>query len=510
VEDNPGLASAQQPDDSRRIDAQFRSLFEAAPDAILIVDSTGRIILVNEQTEQLFGYHRLELHGQLIEALLPERFVAGHVALRDGYIGAPRTRPMGSGLSLSGRRRDGSEVPVEISLSPVIGAAGQQVIAIVRDVTERREAERMLAEQTAQLKERSELLDLAGDAILVRGASDGDILFWNHGAELLYGWTKDEAIGCVSHELLHTQYPVSFAEIETELVRNQSWRGELVHTCKNGRQVTVDSRWTVEHDLDGQPRAYLELNTDITARKQAELDLQRLAAELSRSNAELEQFTYVASHDLQEPLRMVASYTQLLARRYQGKLDEDADEFIHYAVDGAKRMQELIQDLLSYARVGSAGSAFDRVNCQELVAELTSDMRSTLESASADVRVGSLPQVSGDQVQLRQVFQNLIGNAVKYCGNERPRIDISAERSDGTWTFSVRDNGIGIEPQYTEQVFSMFKRLHGRDRYEGTGIGLAICKKIVERHGGRIWVESQPGDGSTFRFTLPDGETAAL
>jgi PAS domain S-box-containing protein len=502
--------SSVLPDDSRRLDAQFRSLFEAAPDAILIVDSTGRIILVNKQTEQLFGYHRLELHGQLIEMLLPERYVAGHGALRDGYITAPRTRPMGSGLSLSGRRRDGSEVPVEISLSPVIGAAGQQVIAIVRDVTERREAERVMAEQTAQLRERSQLLDLAADAILVRRASDGEILFWNRGAEALYGWTKEEAIGRVSHELIQTRFTVPLEDVESEIARNGSWRGELVQTCKDGRMVTVDSRWILELGSDNHTRAYLELNTDMTVRKQAELELQQLATELSRSNAELEQFTYIASHDLQEPLRMVASYTQLLARRYQGKLDEDADEFIHYAVDGAKRMQELIQDLLSYARVGNAGREFERVDCRKLVKELISDMSSTLEEAGANVSVGTLPDVSGDPVQLRQVFQNLTGNAIKYRGDQPPSIEISAEQGGTGWTFSVRDNGIGIAPEYTEQIFSMFKRLHGRDRYEGTGIGLAICKKIVERHGGRIWVESQPGEGSAFRFTLPDRRTVTI
>lgn len=231
--------------------------------------------------------------------------------------------------------------------------------------------------------------------------------------------------------------------------------------------------------------------------------LEESIAELARSNADLQQFAYVASHDLQEPLRMVASYTQLLARRYKGKLDSDADEFIGYAVDGASRMQRLINDLLDYSRVTSQGKVFEWVDCNGVLEEVLSNLRVAVEESRAVVTHDPLPTVRADGRQLGQLFQNLISNAIKFCGEEPPNVHVSAERRPGEWRFSVRDHGIGVDPQYAERIFVIFQRLHNREEYPGTGIGLAICKKIVERHGGRIWVVSQPGQEATFYFTLP-------
>jgi len=246
-----------------------------------------------------------------------------------------------------------------------------------------------------------------------------------------------------------------------------------------------------------------ELVKEIAERKLAMAALATKDEELQRSNAELEQFAYVASHDLQEPLRMVGSYTQLLARRYQGKLDADADEFIAFAVDGVTRMQGLINDLLQYSRVGTRGRTPEPTDSGTVLDRALLNLKLAIEDNRASVTSDPLPVVLADDRQLEQLFQNLIGNAVKYHGDEPPRVHISAQRSDGTWTFAVKDNGIGIEPQYYGRIFQIFQRLHTRQEYSGTGIGLAVCKKIVERHGGRIWVESEPGKGSTFMFTLP-------
>jgi PAS domain S-box-containing protein len=244
-------------------------------------------------------------------------------------------------------------------------------------------------------------------------------------------------------------------------------------------------------------------------RRRAEVSLQEHAKELARSNEELQQFAYVASHDLQEPLRMVASYTQLLARRYKGRLDSDADEFIAYAVDGVTRMQRLIQDLLAWSRVGSRGHEFKPIDSGHALRKALANLQVLVDETGATLVQGRLPQVMAEETQLTQLFQNLVGNALKFRGKTPPRVLVEAERQGNEWRFTVEDNGIGIEPQYHERIFVVFQRLHGKEEYPGTGIGLAICKKIVERHGGRIGLDSQPGQGTTFWFTLPAVPTSS-
>ena len=255
---------------------------------------------------------------------------------------------------------------------------------------------------------------------------------------------------------------------------------------------------------DGVFRGYRGVGTDITERKRGQAVLRAAYDELARSNSELEQFAYVASHDLQEPLRMIGSYTQLLERRYGDKLDADAREFMGFIVDGATRMKQLIEDLLAYSRVGTRGKELRPVPAQAALERALVNLRVAIESADARVTNDTLPEVSADDTQLTQLFQNLIGNAIKFRKPGEPiRVHVGVQDAGAEWRFSVSDNGIGIEPQYYERIFMVFQRLHTRDEYPGTGIGLAICKKVVDRHRGRIWVESALGKGSTFHFTLP-------
>lgn len=361
-----------------QFDGAFRQLFDFAPDAMLIADEAGRIVLANQMMEILFGYARQEFIGQPVEMLMPDSLRAPHARHRHSYHGDPRVRYMGEGRKLIARRKDGSEFPVEISLSPMRLSDGKRLVtSAIRDITERHKIQEAL-EQHAQ--------------------------------------------------------------------------------------------------------------------------------ELARSNADLEQFAYVASHDLQEPLRIVASFAQLLSRRYKGRLDAEADEFIEFIVDGATRMQALINDLLLYSRVSSRGRSPVATDAEAVVRQVLKNLQVAIAESRAEINVGSMPAVLVDPSQLAQLFQNLIANAIKFRGTAAPCIKMTAYDHGQTVEFAVHDNGIGIDPQYSERIFALFQRLHGKGDYPGTGIGLAICKKIVERHGGRIWLESQAGAGATFRFTLPKAQ----
>ncbi len=277
----------------------------------------------------------------------------------------------------------------------------------------------------------------------------------------------------------------------------------LVGTTAERLASEVELRKHRQHleELVGERTAELvvtneQLRNEIHERKQVESDLQR-------SNAELQQFAYVASHDLQEPLRMIASYVQLIQRRYRDRIDEDADEFIAYAVDGAKRMQGLIHGLLQYSRVGTHGKPFETIDCEIILDKALANLQILLTESGAQVTHDPLPTLSADSMQLVQLFQNLIDNACKFRDDATPQIHVSARLETGQWLFSVSDNGIGIDPEYAERIFIIFQRLHGREAFPGTGLGLAICKKIVERHGGKIWVESGNRKGTTFCFTIP-------
>jgi PAS domain S-box-containing protein len=490
-----------------QMEARYRGLLEAAPDAMVVVNQGGDIVLLNVQAEKQFGYHRDELVGQRVKNIIPEGFAERLIADGTRTAAEALAQQIGTGIELNGRRKDGSEFPIEIMLSPLESADGILVTAAVRDISVRKNAERYLLQMEARYRG---LLEAAPDAMVVVNQS-GQIALLNVQAEKQFGYSRDELVGQPVKNII----PEGFAErliadalrsVEDALAQQIGTGIELNGRRKDGREFPIEIMLSPLESVDGI--LVTAAIRDITKRKRAEAHLVEKIEELKRSNEELGQFAYIASHDLQEPLRMVASYTQLLSKRYKGKLDSDADEFIAFAVDGASRMQRLIQDLLIYSRVGTKGKELLDTSSEVALQHALLNLRGAIEESGVLATHDVLPTVMADEIQLVQLFQNLIGNAIKYRGSKDPRVHISAAKSSRQkWIFSVQDNGIGIESQYFEKIFGMFQRLHRREDFAGTGIGLAICKKIVERHGGRISVESQLGQGSTFRFALAGSET---
>ena len=486
------------------LNLKYQGLLEAAPDAMVVVDVSGEIVLLNLQAEKQFGYRRDELVGQKVTNIIPVGFAERLIADVTRSAAAALAQQIGTGIELIARRKDRSEFPIEIMLSPLESAEGTLVTAAIRDISVRKAAEQHLAQMEGRYRG---LLEAAPDAMVVVNQS-GEIVLLNVQAEKQFGYRRDELLGQKVKNII----PEGF--VPERLVarmhcgppktrwRNRSARGS--NSPPGGKMAaSFLSRLCSAHSI--APRGILRTAAvrDITARQKAEAHLLQKVEELNRSNEELGQFAYIASHDLQEPLRMVASYTQLLSRRYKGRLDADADVFIAFAVDGAKRMQRLIQDLLAYSRVGTKGQEMLEISSETALKQALLNLRATIQESGSVITHDTLPNVLADEMQLIQLFQNLVGNAIKYQNAGVPRVHISATRNGGgKWMFSVKDNGLGIDPQYFERIFGMFQRLHKREEFAGTGIGLAICKKIVERHGGSIAVASQPGQGSTFSFDL--------
>jgi len=643
---------------------RLRHAVSEAPVPMVIHDEAGRILHMSQGWTDYSGY-------SIEDTPTIPAWIARAQASAKSEVEAYVRKLFHATGTLRGREenvttRSGDVRQWEFSTTPLAGGEGmgRTFLTMAVDVTERRRAEAelrrtneslehrilertqeltrvndalthvndALKRQSDQLREQAALLDISRDGILVRDLF-GTIVYWSAGATRLFGHTREEALGGVSHRLLDSIFPQPLTEIEQHVLLHGDWEGEVIQTRRDGTKIAVESRWTLTRTEAGAPDGFLQIDRDISARKRAEESLreselrfravaetanagvvtldqhgvvhywnpwcsqifgisereaegrpltamlpERLhkelldgitrppgasqaplvgrtvewsgrrpdgtefplemslsswetsrgvffsailrditerkraqralelkADELARSNQELEQFAYVASHDLQEPLRMVSNYTQLLARRYKDQLDADANEFIEYAVDGAKRMQALIHDLLQLARVGTRGKEFRAAPVERVVQDALANLSSAVEESNARVDVGPMPTVICDASQLAQVFQNLIGNALKFRQPQRPTVvTVAAERQPDGWVFQVRDNGIGIEPKYFERIFQMFQRLHGRGEYAGTGIGLALCKKIVERHGGHISVASEPGLSTTFSFTIPD------
>ena len=486
-----------------QMEGRYRGLLEAAPDAMVVVNQVGEIVILNMRAEKEFGYSRDELLGQKVKNIIPEGFAERLIADETRSAPDALAQQIGTGIELSGLRKDGSEFPIEIMLSPLENTDGILVTAAIRDISVRKAAENHLVQMEGRYRG---LLEAAPDAMVVVNP-EGEIVLLNVQAEKKFGYSRDELLGQQVKNII----PEGFAErliadalrSTKDALAQQIGTGiELSGLRKDGSEFPIEIMLSPLEGTEGM--LVTAAIRDITTRKKTEANLLQKMEELNRSNEELGQFAYIASHDLQEPLRMVASYTELLSRRYKGKLDADADEFITFAVDGANRMQRLIQDLLAYSRVGTKGKELLVTSSEEALGQALTNLRGSLEASGAQVTYDPLPSVMADDMQLVQLFQNLIGNAIKYqTPGNIPRVHISAAKNGSKkYKFSVHDNGLGIDPIYFDKVFVMFQRLHKRDEYAGTGIGLAICKKIVERHGGSISVESQPGQGSTFIFSL--------
>ncbi len=401
----------------------------------------------------------------------------------------------------------------------------EKTAALNTELGERLRAERSLRDSEALYHSLVDTLPIN----ILRKDLQGRVTFGNRGYVEKMGRPLSELLGRTDFELFPQELAEKYLRDDQQVVQQgRIFEDVEEHRQADGARSYVHVLKAPVRDSSGKVTGIQVIFWDVTDRKRAEDALQQTTADLVRSNKELEQFAYVASHDLQEPLRMVTSYTQLIARRYADKLDQDAKEFMQFAVNGALRMQRLIQDLLAYSRVGTRGQPFELVDCNDVLVAVRENLRLVIEETGAELRTDRLPLVMGDPVQLTQLLQNLVGNALKFRGQATPRIVIRCERRPSTvcpidagpgpgvksavpdeeWVIQVEDNGIGIEPQYFDKIFVIFQRLHSHDQYPGTGIGLAICRKIVERHGGRIWVESIAGRGSTFSFTLPVAELA--
>ncbi len=353
------------------------------------------------------------------------------------------------------------------------------------------------------MEQLSAIIDSSDDAIFAKSL-DGIITSWNHGAELLYGYKPDEIIGMPVSILLPSDRTNEIKDILKQIAAGKRIdHFETKRVIKGGHIVDISLTVSPVKDEGGKIIGASSIARDISAQKRLDEILKQTMDELKASNRELEQFAYVASHDLQEPLRLVASYVQLLEQRYQSLFDEQARKYMDYIVSGAKRMQTLINDLLACSRVGTMGKELKPVSASKALEYALGNLEMSISQSGGKVTSKQLPTVMGDGVQLTQLFQNLIGNAIKFHSEKPAQVEIAADDAGMSWQFSIKDNGIGIDMKYADRIFTIFQRLHERSKYKGTGIGLAIAKRIVERHHGQIWFESEPGKGTTFFFTLP-------
>ncbi|MCX6007752.1 MAG: PAS domain S-box protein [Chloroflexi bacterium] len=504
------LAAERARDESEK---HYKLLAENTTDVVLMLDTNLNITWISAPKSQDSGFTLEELQNLPVEKqLTPESLKK----TTDIFIAAYEDEMAGRGIpdrhydvELEVYRKDGSTYWTENRFQCIRDEQGKATGMLMqgRDITDRKRAERARDESEKNYRL---LAENTTDIVTIMD-KDNNLVWVSASGEKLTGFSFEEQRNMPLTKKVAPESAKRSLELFTRMMREEKEgtfppdrhydiQSELY--CKDGSTIWTDTQMRFIRDDQGEAIAVLMQIRDITERKKAEDALQKTMADLKRSNEELQQFAYVASHDLQEPLRMVSSYVQLIEKRYKDKLDPDAHDFIDYAVSGAKRMQNLINDLLSYSRVGTRGKPFMPVDCSEVLYAATSNLEVAIREAGAVIEHEDLPEVIGDEGQLVQVFQNVIGNAIKFHGAEPPHICIGAKLVGDEWVFSVKDNGIGIDPQFFERIFLVFQRLNGAE-YPGTGIGLSIARKVVQRHGGRMWLESQPGQGSTFYFTVP-------
>lgn len=468
---------------------QFQHLLDIAPDAMIISDERGKIILANRQVEKLFGYLPGEIVNQSIEMLIPEEFRGAHIRHREQYITEPRTRSMGEELQLYGLRKDKTRFPVEISLSPLKTDQGFLVAAAVRDVTLIKKSEQKF----------KSLLDAAPDAVIIVD-NKGIIQMVNLQTEQLFGYRREDIVGKEVEMLIppelagkHVQHRAAYASAPK--VRSMGSGLELHAIRKDGTSFPVEISLSPLETEEGM--LISAAVRDISERK-------RLEAELRKTTEEIEAFTYSVSHDLRAPLRGIIGYTTILEEDYASHLDDEGKRITAAIISNTQKMGHLIDDLLAFSRLNKQELAKTTIETSELVNQIIENIIHSQPEKQIHWELGELPEIKADLNTIRQVWINLLQNAVKYSGKKSlQQIQISGKKENDRIVFKVSDNGVGFDPRYSHKLFKVFQRLHADEEFEGTGVGLALVHKIIQRHGGTVWAESTPGEGASFYFSLP-------